>query len=467
MDKDDILIDYTNAMADTAGEGRGIGMAELEGLKERAGEIHAELQRGREAGDLAFYELPYQNVTRIIQMNSGRCREADNVVVLGIGGSALGARALAKALLPPFHELLDRKNRGNCPRLMVADNIDPDNFMGLLASLDLSRSVFIVISKSGGTAETMSQFLIVRDLLLKKFGEDGYRERMLAVTDQEKGYLRQIVDQDGLDWISLPAGVGGRFSVLTPVGLLPAAACGMDIVGLLKGAARMDKRTREADLFSNPAYLLASIYYLADTGLGRNVMVMMPYASSLLELAEWFQQLWAESLGKARRLDGSDAHTGSTPVRALGATDQHSQAQLYMEGPPDKLVTFLRLRSFREKGSIPEAFEDIEGVGYLGGHTLEELINAEQAATEAALAAAGRPNLRIELPRLDAYCLGQVMYLLEVATVFAGGLYRVNPLDQPGVEMGKRYAFAMMGRKGFEKEDRDLKTWKDRPRLLI
>jgi glucose-6-phosphate isomerase len=464
----DIVIDYTNAFSTYLGE-NGISSDELTGLDDKIKKAHEYLVKKREAGELPFYDLPYQNLTDILKLRP-EFPDADleNVVLLGIGGSALGARALAKALLPPYHEIGNAKYRNNSPRLFVADNIDPDYFSGLMKVLDLAKTFFIVISKSGGTAETMSQFLIVRDLLVSKFGESGYRQRMMAITDKEKGYLRQIVERDKLSVMAVPDGVGGRFSVFTPVGLLPTSICGVDVVGLLGGAAKMDKRTREPDLEKNPAYLLAVLFYLADVKLKKNILVMMPYASGLLETAEWFQQLWAESLGKAVHLDGSPAFSGSTPTRSLGATDQHSQLQLFMEGPADKFTVFFRVKDFKERCMIPPGFEDIEGVGYLSGHSLAELIKAEQKATEMALAKAGRPNLRIELKSLDADALGQIMYMFEVATVFAGGLYEVDPLDQPGVEMGKKYAFSMMGRSGFEKEREEVAKWeKGRQRKRI
>ncbi|HUT54558.1 MAG TPA: glucose-6-phosphate isomerase [bacterium] len=464
----EVRIDYTNALTESVGRKNGIGKKELADLTERTAMVHADLAARRKAGELPFYDLPYQNVTKVLQLVSKRCSSFDNVVTLGIGGSGLGARALGRALLKPYNELMDNASRQGCPRLYVADNIDPENFMGLLGALNLSKTMFIVISKSGETAETMSQFLIARDLLIKKYGEDGYRERMISITDQEKGYLREITDRDGLEWLPVPAGVGGRYTVFTPVGLLPAAVCGMDVVALLKGAAAMDQRTREPELLKNPAYLLAALFYLADVKRKKNILVVMPYSSGLTDLAEWFQQLWAESLGKAVHLDGSPAGTGSTPVRALGATDQHSQVQLYKEGPADKLVAFFRVDRFRDDARIPTDFSDIEGVAYLGGHSLGELINAEQLATEVALAKAGRPSLRIELPHVDADVMGQVMYMLEVATVFAGGLYQVNPLDQPGVEAGKRYTNALMGKKGFDQEREEIeKMVKGRKRFIL
>ncbi|MFO8058042.1 MAG: glucose-6-phosphate isomerase [bacterium] len=461
--KDAITIDYTNMMADSTGPEHGISEEELKAAADAFGDIHTEIEKKRENHEIGFLDLPYQNLTRIFQLSSSCGKNIETLVVLGIGGSALGARALANALLKPFYNLKSSQERDSCPRLLVADNIDPETFTDLLATVDPASTGFIVISKSGGTAETMSQFLIAREWLMNNAGEDGYRERMVAITDEEKGHLRKIVDKDGLPWLTIPGNVGGRYSVFSNVGLLPAAMCGMDIVSLLKGAAAMDRRIKENEFFANPAYLLGALYYLADVKKHKNILVMMPYSSRLLLLAEWFQQLWAESLGKAVHVDGSPANVGSTPVRAMGATDQHSQLQLYQEGPNDKVISFIRIEEFQEQGPIPEALSDVEGVAYLGGHSLAELINTEQKATELALIKAKKPNLCINMPVLNAHTLGQLMYMMEAATVFAGGLYKVNPLDQPGVELGKKYTFSMMGRKGYEDVGEEVLSW-DRER---
>ncbi len=461
--KDRVTIDYTNIMSDSVGEEHGITEEELKSAAEAAAAIHQDIEKKREKREIGFLDLPYQNLTRIFQLSSSCGKDIETVVVLGIGGSALGARALESVLLKPFHNLKTRQDRDSCPRLMVADNIDPETFTDLLETVDPETTTFIVISKSGGTAETMSQFLIAREWLTGKLGTEGYRSRMVAITDEEKGHLRKIVDKDGLPWLTIPGNVGGRYSVFSNVGLLPAAMCGMDIVSLLKGAAAMDRQIRENEFFANPAYLAGALCYLADTAKSKNILVMMPYSSRLLLLAEWFQQLWAESLGKAVHVDGSPANVGSTPVRAVGATDQHSQLQLYQEGPDDKLICFVRVDEFQEQAEIPKALQDVEGVAYLGGHSLAELINTEQKATELALTKDKKPNLRINMPVLNAYTLGQVMYMLEAATVFAGGLYKVNPFDQPGVELGKKYAFSMMGREGYEDVGEQMLSW-DRQR---
>jgi len=246
--------------------------------------------------------------------------------------------------------------------------------------------------------------------------------------------------------------VGGRFSVLSAVGLFPAALVGISIRELLDGAREMVERCATDDLRANPAALFAALQYLADTEKDAPIHVMMPYSDRLRDVADWFRQLWAESLGKAKSRDGRDVYAGPTPVKSLGATDQHSQVQLYIEGPFDKTITFLSEREAGEDIQIPAIpqYAQVGELGYLGGHTLGELLRTEMLATEAALAQRGRMNMMLELPRVDARSLGATLMLLQIATAYAGGFYGIDPLDQPGVELGKQLTYGIMGRAGFE-----------------
>jgi glucose-6-phosphate isomerase len=322
------------------------------------------------------------------------------------------------------------------------------------------------ITKSGSTAETMASFLILRQWLIDALGEDGYRERMFVTTDREKGALRKIAGEDRLVNFPVPDGVGGRFSVLTPVGLVPAALAGIDIEAVLAGAASMSTVVTKPELFENPAYLGAVFHHLGYLQ-GRRISVMFAYADRLLALADWYRQLWAESLGKRIDLDGAEVHVGSTPVKALGVTDQHSQLQLYKEGPDDKIFTFLRAERFRASVTIPKDFPDLEAVAYLGSHTLEELLQAEEAATEAALIKARRPVASVLFPEISPETVGAFFYWLEVQTVMAGALMSINPLDQPGVEEGKHFAYGLLGRRGYESKRQETKELDSSPRDLL
>jgi glucose-6-phosphate isomerase len=422
--------------------------------------LHARLQERRAAGLLPFYELPSQDTRELAACARRLEGSFANLVVLGIGGSALGLIALNSALRSPY------RWAEKPPRLYVLDNIDPQRVGTLLEALDPRQTLVNVITKSGDTAETMASFLIFRQWLRNGAGEAGYRERLLVTTDRAKGALRRIADQDRLASFPVPDGVGGRFSVLTAVGLLPAALLGIDVDGLLRGAATMAARTASAELMENPAYLGAVLHHLGWLG-GRRISVMLAYSDRLYDLADWYRQLWAESLGKRVDLDGAEVRVGPTPVRSLGVTDQHSQLQLYKEGPDDKIYTVLRVAALPEEVPIPRAFPELEAVAYLGGHGLAELFQAEARATEAALEKEGRPLTSVLFPAVDASAVGEFFFWLEVQTVAAGELLGINALDQPGVEEGKQFAYGLLGRPGYEARRAELEAIRPGDQKLI
>jgi len=450
-----LRLDYTNMMADVIGPEYGIDERELTQLAPRVEEIHRQLMAGRASGAYPFYDLPgdARQLEQMLEAGAalaGRCR---NLVVLGIGGSALGTSALFRALGDLCHNLDPPAGR---PRLFVLDNVDPVGMTSVMRQLDPAETVCLVISKSGSTVETMAQLLVMRRWLERGVGE-RFRDHLILVTDPEKGGLRQLATQERIESYAIPPGVGGRFSVFTPVGLLPLAAVGVDIAELLKGAAESEGALTRSGLFDNPAYLNASLQYLAY-GKGLRTSVLMAYSDQLRDVADWFRQIWAESLGKRHDLQGNVVHVGPTPVNALGTTDQHSQVQLYMEGPFDKTVTFL----------VPERYDDdlpLTGwdaapqLDYLSGQSLARLIRCEQQATAVALAKNGRSNCTLTLPGVTPRSLGQLLYLLEVQTVFAGGLFGINPLDQPGVEEGKEFTYALMGRDGYAHKLEEFERW--------
>jgi glucose-6-phosphate isomerase len=438
-----LRIDYSNMMGDVVDGG--ISPRDWGEATNTFSQIHAALLRRRDAGELGFLSLPYDEGLhrQSTDFASAARGQFDDVVVLGIGGSALGPIALRTALLEPSWNALTDAERDGRPRLHVLDNVDPRTIGALLDRLSLARALFVVTSKSGGTAETMAQYLVVRERLSNALGAAA-ATHIVFVTDPEKGALRAIARSEGNAAVDIPPNVGGRFSVLTPVGILPAALVGIDTGMLLAGAADLADRCSAESLAKNPAGLFATLQYLADTKHGRHVQVLMPYSDQLRDIADWFVQLWAESLGKHRA--PGDRGIGPTPLAALGATDQHSQVQLFMEGPPDKTVSFIAVAETSRDLAIPKLHTDIPELAYLGGHRLGELLSIEQRATAGALAKRGRLNLTIHVDRVDAWHLGALFMLLEIATIYAGELYGVNPLDQPGVELGKQFTYAMLGR---------------------
>ena len=406
--------------------------------------------------DMRWKQLPFvqDEVVARIEETAAEIREKfDTFVVLGIGGSALGPIAVQQALNHPHYNELSRERRGG-PRLYVEDNIDPERMRALLDIIDPKTTLFNVISKSGGTSETMSQLLIVAKLLHDELGDD-ISGHLIATTDKEKGHLIKIARKENLRTFVVPDGVGGRFSELCPVGLLAAAVCGINVRELLAGAAYMDGLCAEKDLWKNPAYMYGALQVLAMEN-GMNITVMMPYADRLKYMSDWYAQLWAESLGKKFALDGSVVHAGQTPVKALGVTDQHSQVQLYTEGPFDKVITLLAVGKFACETPIPVLYEDVPDVSFLGGHTHAELITAERKATEYALYKSGHLCNTVTLPEINAFTVGELLCFFEIACAYAGALLGINTFDQPGVEEGKNATYALLGKKGYDEKRAEL-----------
>ena len=441
-----IRLDVNHMMADMLGSEYGVTQAQLAAMQDAAVKAQHAVEANRGTGWLGWMNLPYNQEEIVSEIE----KVADHVrktfkyfVVLGIGGSALGPIAVHQALNHlHYNELPDSKRPG--PKFYVEDNIDPERMAALMDVIELDKACFCIISKSGGTAETMSQYLIVTEALKAQVGAD-WAKHIIAVTDHEKGNLIKLAKENGFITFYIPDGVGGRFSEMCPVGLVPAACCGIDIRAMLKGAAAMDERCKTDDMMKNPALLEAVLQYIACEQMGRNVQVMLPYADSLKYMADWFCQLWAESLGKNKRRDGSDCHAGQTPAKALGVTDQHSQLQLYNEGPFDKVITFIKVENFRAETKIPKGCEEFKDVAFLGGMTHNTLIEAERQGTEYALYVNRRMNQTIIMPEVNAYTLGQLMFLLEMTTAYEGELLNIDAFNQPGVETSKRATYAILG----------------------
>ena len=372
----------------------------------------------------------------------------DNILVLGIGGSMLGGLAVTEALLKPYWNQLSDEQRSGLPKIFFLDNIDPDTISGLLSFLDLKKTLVNVITKSGDTAETMSQFMVIKDLMEKTLGDD-YRRNIVATTDKKMGILRQLADQEGYKIFYVPDDIGGRFSVFSSVRLAPFALVGLDIDKILQGIKDIDLELKNTDIHQNIAAQFALVHYLMDTKKGKRTTVLMPYSSRLKYISDWYVQLIAESLGKKVNRDGEVVNIGLTPVKAHGASDQHTKLQLFNEGPNDKVITFIRVNEFDTSLEIPKIFE-YTGIGYLGGKTINDLLNAEADSTKVSLADNQRPTLTISIDKIDEYHIAQLLYMLEVQTAIIGELYNINTFDQPGVEQVKNYMYALMGRAGYD-----------------
>jgi len=460
-----ISFHYGNAMAPLVGA-EGLTDEALQGGIVRTGLACERIARMRSDGKLAFAELPYAEdmIAGIEKFAEERRASFRNVVHIGIGGSALGPIALQTALKPRLINLHSVKDREFLPRVFFIDNIDPEETREILTFAHPRETLFHIVTKSGETTETLAAFMVALERLQQSVG-DRFREHMV-VTTGAKGFLRQWATREKVRAFDVPEGVGGRFSVFTPVGLLPAAFMGIPLRELMGGAIAMDTVCMRIEPQTNMAYMVALVANLLDTQRRKNIHVLMPYSRALRDVADWFRQLWAESLGKMMSLDGKVVNVGPTPTVSLGATDQHSQVQLYVEGPNNKFVLFLAPDRFRHDEVLPQ--KTAPETAWLAGRKFSELIAAARIGTEASLTRAGRPNATIEIPDLSARAIGGLMFLLEMATVFAGFLYNVNPFDQPGVEAGKRAAFGLLGRPGFEDEKKALETSSgDRARYIV
>ena len=435
------------------GEEHGLNLdEEFNNYSERIADIIKSLnQRKDKPGEcLQWMNLGYNEETawyvkEFASMVEGRF---ENILVLGIGGSALGGLAVTEALLKPYWNFLSSEQRNNLPRIFFLDNVDPASINGIIEILDLKKTLVNVITKSGDTTETMAQFMVLKDLMEKELGDD-YRKNIIATTDKKMGILRQLADQEGYKIFYVPDDISSRFSVFSSVGLVPFALVGLDIDKIINGIKDIDLELKNTDIRQNIAAQFALIHYLMDTKKGKNITVLMPYSSKLKYIPDWYVQLIAESLGKGYNKSGELIHTGLTPVKAVGATDQHTKLQLFNEGPNDKIITFIRIGEYDSRVDIPKIFE-YTGVGYLGGKTINDLINAEADSTLVSLIDHQRPTLTLTIDKIDEYHIAQLLYMLEVQTAIAGELYNINTFDQPGVEDVKNYVYALMGRAGFD-----------------
>ena len=452
-----LVINYRNATDIAVGVDHGISENDLQEVAGKIASEHQRIQSEHAAGEQRWMDLPDNTALadEILAFAREAATQYDDFILIGIGGSSLGAIATIQATTHPFRNLLPASKR-NGPRFFVLDNPDPEKVAATLETVNLERTLVNVVSKSGQTAETAANFLVVRDALIQAVGEEQARKQIIATTDEKSGLLRQLSDEEGYRTFPVPDGVDGRQTVLSAVGMLPAALAGVDIHAMLAGAAAMRTRTQDGDVVTNPAYLLAALTVLADQKRGKSMLVTMPYADSLFGITDWFRQLWAESLGKKLSVDQEVVSAGQTPIKSLGAIDQHSQIQLYTEGPNDKLVQLIAVGEYRSQVNIPNPPASAPELSYFNGGELGQLLDRERVATAWALTRAQRPNLTITTPVIDAFALGEFFYLFQLQTVMAGALYNVNPFGQPGVEAGKNATYALMNREGYEDLKKEL-----------
>jgi glucose-6-phosphate isomerase len=428
-----IEIHFANMMEDVIGE-KGISIGQIEGLRDKIAEAHKQI-RDRKWRELAFLDLVDQDTARIKKLAVRVKETSEDFLLLGIGGSATGPRAIVDAL-KPMHNYL------SSPRIFIYDNSDPRTLNSLLSVLDLPKTTVNVVTKSGSTAETISSFMILWDRMQRAVGKDA-PGRFIITTDPHKGFLRKIAGDYGIETLAIPSGVVGRHSVLSPAGLLLSEVAGIDSDELLRGAADIIARCANAELWENPAYVLAALLYLMKSAEGRGINVIMPYADGFDSLSHWCCQLWAESLAKLG--------CGLTPYPSVGTKDQHSQLQLWMEGPEDKVVLFIRIDDYGSDIVIPRVFTEVKELDYLAESTLSELMQTAMSSTETVMAGESKPNLTLSIPTVDAYHVGQLFQFLEITTTVIGFLFGINPFNQPWIDTEKDNILTMIGKPVTEK----------------
>lgn len=453
-----VSVDITYALKENIGDG-GIAIEELKGIYPQLKEVKDKLIKECNEGKNVFLKIPEDEkvVEEIIEFKEDIKGKFENLLVLGIGGSSLGAKSAIEAL--------SMNARDERPlEIYFLDNIDPEPLVQILSSILSEKTLVNVVTKSGTTLETLFHFFIVKEWLKKSLG-NNYKNHIIATTDPQKGYLRKVAATHGYHSFSIPPLLGGRYSVLSAVGLLPIALGGIDIKELMNGAQIAMEDFFKKDVSQCLSSVCAGLSFLFTEKRGYCIRVMMAYGNSLSSFVDWFLQLWAESLGKKKE---ENTHTGQTPLKAIGTTDQHSLLQLFIEGPKDKFISFLRVKNFRKDISVPDHnyIEDIEKS--LKNRKASEIMDIEFRGTSASLAMEGRPSFTYVLDSVNPFNLGYLYYSFMVETALTGYLFGIDPFSQPGVELGKNLAHGLLGSVGFEKyRDKILSMERESRKFII
>ncbi|SFM37860.1 glucose-6-phosphate isomerase [Salibacterium qingdaonense] len=442
----DIQFDYSNALPF-------FDEKELEQLAGQVHTAHTAIHEQTGAGNdfLGWVDLPKdydkEEFARIQQAAAKIKSDSDVLLVLGIGGSYLGAKAAMESLTHTFNNQRGNEERGGPEIYFAGHHISQSYIRHLMDMLDGKDVSINVISKSGTTTEPAIAFRIFRDFLEKKYGKEEAAKRIYATTDKEKGALKTLADEQGYDTFTVPDDVGGRYSVLTAVGLLPIAAAGLDIEQMMQGADAARNAYAEPDLMKNEAYQYAAVRH-ALYQKGKAIELLVNYEPSLGFLSEWWKQLFGESEGKD--------HKGLFPASVNFSTDLHSMGQYVQEGRRHLFETVLQVEHAGEDVTIPETEDDLDGLNYLAGQSMDFVNEKAFQGTLLAHTDGGVPNLVLRIPEMNEYYFGYLVYFFEKACAVSGYLLGVNPFDQPGVEAYKKNMFALLGKPGFEVQQQEL-----------
>ena len=444
-----ISFDYSNAMFM-------VDDSDIAAMKDRVLEAKKTLlDRTGEGNDfLGWIDLPVnydkEEFNRIKAAAKKIQSDSDILLVIGIGGSYLGARAAIEALRHTFYNVIDKDMRQGCPEIYFCGNNISSTYLEHLLEVVGDRDFSInIISKSGTTTEPAIAFRLFRKLLIEKYGEKEAAKRIYATTDKEKGALKKLADEEGFETFVVPDDVGGRFSVLTAVGLLPIAVSGADIKQLMVGAATARQTCLEADFEHNDALQYAALRNILREK-GKTMEILANYTPSVHYIGEWWKQLFGESEGK----DGM----GLFPTACDFTTDLHSLGQFIQDGTKNHIETVLDVQNPRRKIIMEQEDNDLDGMNYLAGRTVDFINRQAMTGTILAHVDGQIPNLKITIPHMDEYCLGELFYFFEFACGVSGYVLGVNPFNQPGVESYKKNMFALLGKPGYEEQREQLKA---------
>ncbi|WLR55789.1 glucose-6-phosphate isomerase [Mesobacillus subterraneus] len=441
-----VRFDYSKALSF-------FGEHEVTYLRDFVKVAHHSLHEKTGAGSdfLGWVDLPVdydkEEFARIQKSAEKIKSDSDVLLVVGIGGSYLGARAALEFLQHSFYNALPKEKRNTPQVIFIGNNISSSYMTDVMDLLDGKDFSINVISKSGTTTEPAIAFRIFRKLLEEKYGVKEARKRIYATTDKARGALKTLADEEGYESFVIADDVGGRYSVLTAVGLLPIAVSGSDIEAMMKGAAQAMEDFGKSELEENPAYQYAAVRN-ALYNKGKTIEMLINYEPSLQYFSEWWKQLFGESEGKDQK--------GIYPSSANFSTDLHSLGQYVQEGRRDLFETIIKVENPRHEMVIEEAASDLDGLNYLAGKTVDFVNNKAFEGTMLAHTDGGVPNLVLTIPKLDEYTFGYLVYFFEKACAMSGYLLGVNPFDQPGVEEYKVNMFALLGKPGFEEKKAEL-----------
>lgn len=437
-----VSIDFSGVFTQAAGA-TGLLLKEVKALDSKALRAHDSLIARPEMSDDGFFGLPKRS--DLLNSSKKLAKKLkgtyENVVVLGIGGSALGFRAVAEALLGKDHNLCPKGK----PKFFVMDYLEPNSIAKIFELAPAKKSIYVAISKSGKTQETAAHLAYFGSKLEREIGKRGLEDRVVIISELEgENPFQKIAERLRLRCLEIPPLVGGRFSVFSPVGLFPLALMGIDVDSLLRGAAKFNRLIENPEPEKNPALYYALIHYIYAQK-GHNVTVFFLYDRSLESLGDWLVQLWAESLGKRFNRRQELVEVGLTPVRAIGPRDQHSILQLLVEGPFDKVITMIWAKEFLKDLKINMPTWQKKEFKYLSKKSFGEILLSEAQGTYLALTKSGKPTIKINPEIINAESLGYLMQFFMCATAYMAELWEINAFDQPGVQLGKDISKRLLG----------------------